>query len=113
MLTTITGDDAQTQILLNLELLPRLRKLLSHSKPSILKDTCFTLSNIAAGNHSQIQQLVDAKVFFSSFSSSSSSPHSSLFQIFPALLLLFYTVSYEIKVPFFVSLFLFLLSLFH
>eukprot|EP00009_Paramoeba_aestuarina_P007497 CAMPEP_0201518938 /NCGR_PEP_ID=MMETSP0161_2-20130828/9646_1 /ASSEMBLY_ACC=CAM_ASM_000251 /TAXON_ID=180227 /ORGANISM="Neoparamoeba aestuarina, Strain SoJaBio B1-5/56/2" /LENGTH=459 /DNA_ID=CAMNT_0047916855 /DNA_START=268 /DNA_END=1644 /DNA_ORIENTATION=+ len=73
------GDDGQTQVLLNLELLPRLRKLLSHSKPSILKDACFTLSNIAAGNHSQIQQLVDAKVF-------------------PALLLLFYTVSYEIKV---------------
>ena len=78
-LFNLSGDDAQTQVLLNLDLLPRLRKLLSHSKPSILKDTCFTLSNIAAGNHSQIQQLIDAKVF-------------------PALMLLFYSVSIEIKV---------------
>lgn len=58
----VTGDDDQTQVLINHGVLSRLRKLLSHSKKSILKDACFTLSNIAAGNKEQIQAIIDARI---------------------------------------------------
>jgi importin subunit alpha-6/7 len=51
----VTGDDEQTQVLINHGVLPLLRRLLSHSKKSILKDSCFTISNIAAGSKHQIQ----------------------------------------------------------
>ena len=58
----VTGDDEQTMILINYGLLPRLRRLLSHTKKNILKDTCFTISNIAAGSQSQISAIIDSKV---------------------------------------------------
>lgn len=39
-----------------------MRRLLSHTKKNILKDTCFTISNIAAGNQNQISAIIDAKI---------------------------------------------------
>ena len=51
----VTGDDVQTQIVINCAALPCLLKLLSSSKESIRKETCWTISNITAGNRPQIQ----------------------------------------------------------
>lgn len=51
----VTGDDVQTQIILNCAALPCLLHLLSSSKESVRKEACWTISNITAGNRSQIQ----------------------------------------------------------
>ena len=51
----VTGDDAQTQIILNCSVLPCLLDLLSSTKESIRKEACWTISNITAGNKQQIQ----------------------------------------------------------
>jgi importin subunit alpha-6/7 len=59
----VTNDDEQTQNLISYGILPRLRRLLSHTKKNILKDTCFTISNIAAGrDQSQISAIIEDKV---------------------------------------------------
>ena len=51
----VTGDDIQTQVILNCSALPCLLHLLSSSKESIRKEACWTISNITAGNRAQIQ----------------------------------------------------------
>lgn len=51
----VTGDDMQTQIILNCSALPCLLHLLTNGKDSICKETCWTISNITAGNRQQIQ----------------------------------------------------------
>jgi len=51
----VTGDDVQTQVILNCGALPCLLHLMSSSKESIKKEACWTISNIAAGNRQQIQ----------------------------------------------------------
>ena len=51
----VTGDDMQTQVILNCQALPCLLYLLSSSKENIRKEACWTISNITAGNKSQIQ----------------------------------------------------------
>ena len=43
------------QVILNCSALPRLLHLLSSPKESIRKEACWTISNITAGNRSQIQ----------------------------------------------------------
>ncbi len=52
----VSGNEAQTQYMLGLEqnLLGQLSKLLDHDRKAIRKETCWALSNVAAGNHSQI-----------------------------------------------------------
>ena len=59
----VTGDDIQTQVILNCTVLPCLVQLLSASKESIRKEACWTISNITAGNRQQIQAVIDANVF--------------------------------------------------
>ncbi|XP_078327247.1 uncharacterized protein LOC111103812 isoform X1 [Crassostrea virginica] len=59
----VTGDDFQTQIILNCSALPCLLHLLSSSKESIRKEACWTISNITAGNRMQIQSVIDANIF--------------------------------------------------
>jgi importin subunit alpha-1 len=61
----VTGDDVQTQVILNCSVLPCLLYLLSGStaKESVRKEACWTISNIAAGNRQQIQAVIDANVF--------------------------------------------------
>ncbi|KAH8021534.1 hypothetical protein HPB51_015930 [Rhipicephalus microplus] len=59
----VTGDDAQTQVVLNSNALPCLLHLLSSPKESIRKEACWTLSNITAGNRQQIQAVIDANIF--------------------------------------------------
>lgn len=51
----VTGDDIQTQVILNCSALPCLLHLLSSPKESIKKEACWTVSNITAGNRAQIQ----------------------------------------------------------
>ncbi|KAJ8899099.1 hypothetical protein K2173_010252 [Erythroxylum novogranatense] len=59
----VTGDDMQTQHMINYQVLPRLLNLLtSNYKKSIKKEACWTISNITAGNVSQIQAVMDAAI---------------------------------------------------
>lgn len=59
----MTGDDIQTQVILNCSALPCLLHLLSSPKESIRKEACWTVSNITAGNRAQIQSVIDANIF--------------------------------------------------
>lgn len=51
----VTGDDVQTQVVLNCSALPCLLHLLSSPRESVRKEACWTVSNITAGNPEQIQ----------------------------------------------------------
>ncbi|CAO2837615.1 unnamed protein product [Amaranthus hypochondriacus] len=57
----VTGDDTQTQFVLDNNVLPCLNQLLSQNhKKSIKKEACWTISNITAGNKAQIQAVIEA-----------------------------------------------------
>ena len=59
----VTGDDAQTQHIVNLNVIPALCWLLDSPKKNIRKEACWTLSNITAGTPDQIQFIIEAGVF--------------------------------------------------
>lgn len=58
----VTGDDVQTQLIINCGALPALLSLLSSTKDGIRKEACWTISNITAGNQTQIQAVIDANI---------------------------------------------------
>ena len=58
----VTGDDVQTQIIINSGALPALLSLLGSSKDGIRKEACWTISNVTAGNSNQIQAVIDANI---------------------------------------------------
>ncbi|RYR39298.1 hypothetical protein Ahy_A09g044801 isoform G [Arachis hypogaea] len=59
----VTGDDMQTQIIINHQALPCLLNLLSNTyKKSIKKEACWTISNITAGNKQQIQAVIESNI---------------------------------------------------
>lgn len=59
----VTGDDFQTQVIINCSALPCLLNLLREQhKKSIKKEACWTISNITAGNKDQIQAIIDANI---------------------------------------------------
>ncbi|KAL2345629.1 hypothetical protein Fmac_006914 [Flemingia macrophylla] len=59
----VTGDDAQTQVIIDHQALPRLQNLLTNNyKKSIKKEACWTISNITAGNKQQIQDVIEANI---------------------------------------------------
>jgi len=58
----VTGDDLQTQVILQSSALPCLLALLGHTKKGIRKEACWTISNITAGNPEQIQAVIDANI---------------------------------------------------
>jgi importin subunit alpha-1 len=58
----VTGDDMQTQIVLNSGVLNALLSLLSSPKEGIRKEACWTISNITAGNVEQIQHVIQANL---------------------------------------------------
>ncbi|GLT88433.1 hypothetical protein SLE2022_064600 [Rubroshorea leprosula] len=59
----VTGDDAQTQFVIENNVLPYLHQLLIQThKKSIKKEACWTISNITAGNKAQIQAVIDANI---------------------------------------------------
>ncbi|GFO03692.1 importin subunit alpha [Plakobranchus ocellatus] len=55
----VTGDDSQTQAVIDTNVLRMMPGLLQHAKPSIKKEACWMLSNITAGSTEQIQAVVD------------------------------------------------------
>lgn len=59
----VTGDDIQTQAIIDHQALPCLLNLLTHNyKKSIKKEACWTISNITAGNRDQIQAVIEAGI---------------------------------------------------
>mmetsp|Transcript_588 Transcript_588/g.1321 ORF Transcript_588/g.1321 Transcript_588/m.1321 type:complete len:546 (-) Transcript_588:4676-6313(-) len=59
----VTGNDMQTQVIINCGALPCLLNLLANNhKKSIKKEACWTISNITAGTKDQIQAVVDANL---------------------------------------------------
>ncbi|GLT43156.1 hypothetical protein SLA2020_171270 [Shorea laevis] len=59
----VTGDDMQTQCIINHQALPCLFNLLmSNFKKSIKKEACWTISNITAGNVDQIQCVIESGI---------------------------------------------------
>jgi len=57
-----TGDDTQTQNVLNCGALPKLLALLNSPKKGIRKEACWTISNITAGTVEQIQAVIEANI---------------------------------------------------
>jgi len=59
----VTGNDMQTQVIINCGALQCLLQLLTSShKKSIKKEACWTISNITAGTKEQIQNVLDAGI---------------------------------------------------
>ncbi|XP_020242489.1 importin subunit alpha-like [Asparagus officinalis] len=58
----VTGDDVQTQVIINHQALPYLHRLLINYKKNIKKEACWTISNITAGNEDKIQAVIDADI---------------------------------------------------
>ncbi|QDZ23328.1 subunit alpha of importin [Chloropicon primus] len=59
----VTGNDMQTQIIINCGALQCLLQLLTnYNKKSIKKESCWTISNITAGNKDQIQAVIDSGI---------------------------------------------------
>ncbi|GMF01098.1 unnamed protein product [[Candida] boidinii] len=58
----VTGNDIQTQVVINSGVLPALIPLLRSPKESIRKEACWTVSNITAGSPDQIQSVIDANL---------------------------------------------------
>lgn len=59
----VTGDDMQTQVIINCGALSCLLHLITtNQKKSTKKETCWTLSNITAGTKEQIQAVIDANI---------------------------------------------------
>ncbi|XP_046360830.1 importin subunit alpha-1-like [Haliotis cracherodii] len=55
----VTGDDSQTQAVLDSGALNGFERLLTHAKINIQKEAAWTLSNVTAGNPTQIQAVID------------------------------------------------------
>lgn len=51
----VSGDDSQTQKILDCDLLTTLFDLLKSNRDTIRKEVCWSISNITAGTKSQIQ----------------------------------------------------------
>lgn len=58
----VTGDDKQTQKMLDQNPLPALLGTLSCQRKNMRKETCWTVSNITAGTSRQIQFVIDANL---------------------------------------------------
>lgn len=58
----VTGDDKQTQAMLDERLLQHLLPLLQDPKRSIRKEACWTISNVTAGTADQISAVINANV---------------------------------------------------
>eukprot|EP00038_Savillea_parva_P008652 m.178312 g.178312 ORF g.178312 m.178312 type:complete len:548 (-) comp14523_c0_seq1:40-1683(-) len=56
----VTGNNEQTQMVLDAGLLRTMPKLLAHGRQVIVKDACWILSNVTAGTSAQIQEVMDA-----------------------------------------------------
>ena len=57
----VSCDDINTEYIFQIGGLNILMKFLSSSKPEVVRDTCWVLSNILAGPHNQIQAVINAR----------------------------------------------------
>jgi len=57
----VSGDESETDAIVNCNALPAMMTLLNHEKTSLRKDVCWAISNIAAGNTAQIQKIIDCQ----------------------------------------------------
>ncbi|XP_027349499.1 importin subunit alpha-4-like [Abrus precatorius] len=59
----VYGDDAQTQVLIDRGVLPCLRQIMMQNhKKGIMKEVCWTISNITAGTKAQVQAVLEANI---------------------------------------------------
>jgi len=60
----VTGDEVQTRVAIDNQALPRILQLITteQTKKSILKEACWTISNITAGTKHQVQAVIDANI---------------------------------------------------
>jgi len=58
----VTGNDSQTQKMIDSGTLVALPKLLESSKDALRKEACWTISNITAGSVHQIQSVINAQL---------------------------------------------------
>lgn len=58
----VTGEDTETQTVIDNGVLPQLHALLSHKDAAIRKESCWTLSNICAGTKMQISLLIEVGI---------------------------------------------------
>ena len=56
----MTGSDAQTDTVVKAGAMRYFPRLLAHSKPNVVKEAAWTISNVTAGNLQQIQAVIDA-----------------------------------------------------
>ena len=50
----VTGDDNETQLAVDANLIPTIAEILSHPKKTVRKESCWVLSNITAGTPEQL-----------------------------------------------------------
>jgi importin subunit alpha-6/7 len=55
----VTGNDEQTQAVINAGALEALNNIIYHKKKTVRKEVCWSLSNVTAGNPGQIQYCMD------------------------------------------------------
>ena len=54
----VTGSDSQTQAVLDSGAIPAFCSVLNHAKKIVRKETCWALSNVAAGTKAQVEALI-------------------------------------------------------
>lgn len=59
----VTGEDTETQTVMESGVLPHLHNLLSHPDAAIRKESCWTLSNICAGTAKQVAVVIESGAF--------------------------------------------------
>lgn len=57
----VSGNDDQTQAIIDADLMSHMKYLLNHPKRMVRKEACWVLSNIAAGTHKQISAVIKTK----------------------------------------------------
>lgn len=58
----VTGDDRQTQLVVENSALPNVLNMMSNAKKGIRKEAAWTISNITAGSPNQIQSVIQANL---------------------------------------------------
>jgi importin subunit alpha-1 len=58
----VTGDDNETQLAIEANLVPTLNDILTHTKKTIRKEACWVLSNITAGTQEQLEMCISIGV---------------------------------------------------
>jgi hypothetical protein len=58
----LTGDDQQTQFVVDCGLIGGLHGIIDHPKRTVRKEACWVLSNITAGTKEQIQGCIDVGI---------------------------------------------------